>query len=619
MGNLEKSSQYSHEALELARNQKIPQAEATVLGNLADLQLRMGNSNDSLALSSQSLASLRRIGADPGQEAAVLYTHSQAQRALGKPEEALVSLRMAIDLLERARLLSVPTETAKSGVFARRSDVFLATIDLLVSLGRENEALSVSESYHARAFLDSLVEARADLRPLLPKKLVQKEKTILGRISELQRELWQEGIGQDRELQLKKELVAAEDALDEFQLEVRRSNPKYAGLKYLQPFTHDRIQRELLDADTALIEYAIGDRKSFAWFVSKDKVSCAALPAKKELNSLIADYRKSLTERVPALAARQAIQDLKRRGRQLYQVLLEPFDSILQSFPKLIIVPDNALSYLPFETLVAERGGKGQDANGHYLLERFSIVYAPSASALAAVRAGQAAGSAGLLAFGDPVYSVRQHAQGSDSDGSKLGYYAGRGFDFRRLPYTRTEVTSIGTLFAPAERQVFVGEDANEQKVKSERLERYRYLHFAAHGVVDEENPGRSGIILSLGGSDKEDGILQMTEIMRLKLGADLVTLSACRTGMGKVVSGEGVLGLSRAFIYAGARSVAVSLWNVNDTATADLMKRFYRGMNAGTPKDEALRQAKLDLLNGRQAAWRHPYFWGSFVLVGAE
>lgn len=164
---------------------------------------------------------------------------------------------------------------------------------------------------------------------------------------------------------------------------------------------------------------------------------------------------------------------------------------------------------------------------------------------------------------------------------------------------------------------MFLGAQANEDSVKSEKLDQFRYVHFAAHGVVDEENPRRSGIILSLDGSDKEDGILQMTEIMRLKLNADLVTLSACRTGLGKLVNGEGVLGLTRAFLYAGTRSVIASLWNVNVTATAELMTAFYRNLKRGLPKDEALRQAKLELLNAKQPAWRHPYFWASFVLMG--
>jgi CHAT domain-containing protein len=144
-------------------------------------------------------------------------------------------------------------------------------------------------------------------------------------------------------------------------------------------------------------------------------------------------------------------------------------------------------------------------------------------------------------------------------------------------------------------------------------------VHFAVHGFVDEENFARSGVILALQNNDKQDGILQMTEIMRLKLNSDLVTLSACRTGLGKVVGGEGVLGLTRAFLYAGSRSVVASLWNVNDTATAELMKSFYAHLKKGESKDEALRQAKLTLLKGKQANWRHPYYWAPFVLVGAN
>lgn len=622
LGNLDKSAEASQQALELARSLKIPLAEATVLGNLADLQLKRGKSGESFALSSLALTLLRRTGSDPVHEATILYTHAQAQRALGKPEEALASLRNAMALLERARQLFVPTEAARAALFAGKGDVFLAAIDLLVSLGKEDEALAVSESYHARAFLDSLVESRADLRRVLPKELLDKEKSILARISGVQRELWQEEIPREREQQLKKELATAEDALEEFQLEVRRSNPRYADLKYLQPFTYQRIQRELLDSDTALIEYVVGEEKSFAWFVSKDKISYVALPPKKELTRLVGDYRKSLAERVPAIAAKQSVASLKLQGRQLYQVLLHPFDTRLASVRKLIIVPDNALAYLPFETLVADSSsaGKGEGSNAYYLVERFALAYAPSASALAAVRSMESqAGSRGIIAFGDPVYNGPGSEKTASPDGSRLSYYTERGFDLRRLPYTRNEVTSIGALFPATDRQVFLGAEANEQNVKREKLDRYRYIHFAAHGVVDEENPARSGIILSLEGSEKEDGILQTTEIMRLKLNADLVTLSACRTGLGKVVSGEGVLGLTRAFLYAGTRSVAVSLWNVNDTATAELMKAFYRNLKRGMSKDEALRQAKLELLNGKQAAWRHPYFWASFVLVGAE
>ena len=135
--------------------------------------------------------------------------------------------------------------------------------------------------------------------------------------------------------------------------------------------------------------------------------------------------------------------------------------------------------------------------------------------------------------------------------------------------------------------------------------------------MIDEEYPARSGIILATARDSKEDGALQMSEVMRLKLNADLVTLSACRTGLGKLLNGEGIIGLTRAFLYAGADSVVVSLWNVNDMATATLMKSFYKNLKQGMSKDEALRRAKLELINGQKQAWRHPYYWASFVLVG--
>jgi CHAT domain-containing protein len=614
LGNLEKSAEAQLQALDLARSQKVLAAEATALGNLAQIQLKQGKSTESLESSSQALALLRRTGADPTQQALLHYIQAQAQRALGRSEESLAGLRLAITLLERARLLFVRTESARGQFVARNSHIFTAAIDLLVSQGKQEEALAVSESYHARAFLDSLVEARADLRKVLPKELLDKEDVILSRISSVQRQLWQEGISTDREKELRQELAAAEDTLEQFQLVIRHSNPQYASLKQLQPLGADRIQGELLDSSTALVEYVIGEEKSFVWLVSKDKVSYFTLPSRNEINKLVADYVTSLAARPPGPTVKQSIASIKRQGSNLYKILLQPFERELSAFRKLIVVPDNALAYLPFETLVAHTGS--EKTGNSYLVERFAITYAPSASALAAVSAIEStAVSKGFIAFGDPVYSEVDSAK--DRSESRLAYYTERGVELRRLPYTRRELTSIGALFPAAERETFLGVQANEQRVKSEKLDQYRYVHFAAHGVVDEENPGRSGIILSLDVSGKEDGILQMAEIMRLKLNADLVTLSACRTGLGKLVNGEGVLGLTRAFLYAGTRSVLASLWNVNDTATAELMTAFYQNLRRDLSKDEALRRAKLQMLDGKHPAWHHPYFWASFVLIG--
>jgi len=621
LGDFEKCGEVLKRALEFARTQKIAPAEATVLGNLADLQLKSGQYRDALISASQALDLLRRVGGDPAHEAAVLYTLAQAERQTGKPDEALANLRQAITLLERARLATVPTEAARAQLVSKNTPIFAATVALLLDRGEIAQALTVSESYHGRAFLDSLVESHADLRQVLPQELLKQEHDILDRISNIQRALWQEGVSPNREQLLKKDLADAEDARESFQLQVRHSNPQYANLKYLAPLSVQRIQREVLQPGTALIEYFVGEDKSFAWLISNEKVSSAVLPSAKELQEQITDYRKLIGERSTA-GPKRSDNGFAARSHQLYHLLIQPFEHDLSSTRNLIIVPDRALAYLPFETLLADAGARTKSFESGFLLERFAIVYAPSASALAAIRTEDSAPAArGLLAFGDPVYyDTEEPGKGSNPSANPITRaYRERGLDLRRLPYTRMEINDIGSLFPSAERKIFLGADANEKNVKSEKLDAFRYVHFATHGIVDEEKPARSGVILSLKGNEKEDGVLQVTEIMRLKLNADLVTLSACRTGLGRVVGGEGVLGLTRAFIYAGSHSVVASLWNVNDTATAELMKSFYANLKKGEPKDEALRQAKLTLLKGKQTTWRHPYYWAPFVLVGAN
>jgi CHAT domain-containing protein len=262
------------------------------------------------------------------------------------------------------------------------------------------------------------------------------------------------------------------------------------------------------------------------------------------------------------------------------------------------------------------------------LAEKFAIVYGPSASALVTVQEmnRQVTSHRILLAFGDPVITPAGSSKMPSEQGKPVSKvrsaspaedYAERGFSVARLPYTRDEVIDIGKLFPHHQRQLYLGADAREETVKSEKLDDFQYIHFATHGFLDELHPGRSGILLSRAPDSKEDGILQTGEIMRLKLNADIVTLSACSTGLGKLMNGEGVLGLTRAFFYAGTRNVVVTLWNVNDSATATLMESFYLNLQRGLPKSEALRRAKLSLLHSSDALWHHPYFRAAFVIQG--
>ncbi|MBL8205780.1 MAG: CHAT domain-containing protein [Blastocatellia bacterium] len=609
LGQHTKAIEVYQAALQRAKEVHVPQVQAFALGELAWSQFKIGAATTALETAQQALSALQQGGGNKHFESRVLFIRAEAQRALGRNSEALISYRRAIAALEQARSLSIPTEMSRAGIVASRHNVFAGAIDFLLGQQNTAEALEVAEAYHARAFLDVLAGAGIETSLELTAEQKTEEDRLFAQIASVQKELWKPEIKPEEETPLNHKLAEAEAALETFRLKIRRANPRYSRIEAPPPIKSANIAKDLLDANTALIEFVLSEKKSFAWVIHRDKIVSVILPPGKEIETLVAEYRNEFSGRINSLTALQAITKQKAQGHKLYQKLFQPLDAHLTTARKLVIVPDGALAYLPFETLVSETKNTST-----YLLERFAISYAPSASALAAIQTSQPAAPSkakGFIAFGDPIYT-KSAANNSDE-------IAVRGNDLKQLPYTRTEVNEIAALFPPAERRVLLGTEAQEQFVKTEPLHQYRYVHFAAHSNVDEDHPARSGIILTLQADSKEDGMLQMSEVMRLKLNADLVTLSACRTGLGKLLNGEGIIGLTRAFFYAGAQSVTVSLWSVNDIATASLMKSFYKNLQAGKAKDEALREAKLELLKGQQRAWRHPYYWAAFVLVGDQ
>lgn len=600
-----KATALFEQALAIIRPLKLPLPESLVLGSYAATQLKSGNAAAARAMARQAIEVLQRSGGNKHLEASFHATLAEALRAMGHTNEALGSYRAALAALEEARALSIPTEISRAGIVASRQQVFAGGISLLLSQSRNEEAFGVAESYHARAFLDVLAESGLESETKLTPAQQEREDQLFEQISSIQRELWQPDIPVEQEAQLKARLAEAENALQAYRLELRRADPRYASVKAPPPIGFNRTA-ELLEPETALVEFVLGEERSFAWVVQAGKLAVVNLPSRNQLEPLIASFNSTISAKVNSTKAAQAIAKLKTQSQPLYEKLFQPLERHLIGARKLIVVPDGALAYLPFETLA----GNAKP----FLMERFAISYAPSASALAALRNSTPNPNQpkGFIGFGDPVYAK------SDSETASTGQE--RGFDFRQLPYTRTEVNAIASLFPASERRVLLGAEADESTVKTAPLGEFRYVHFAAHAMVDEEYPARSAIILSAptdAKDKKEDGALQMAEVMQLKLNADLVTLSACRTGLGQMLHGEGIIGLTRAFLYAGADSVVVSLWNVNDIATASLMKSFYKHLQKGLGKDEALRQAKLELLRGQQPAWRHPYFWASFVLVG--
>lgn len=644
LGELQKSVDLLQQAIKIQESTGTG-ANPVTLSDLGYSQESLGHLNEALASQQRALALVRQSGGNPDYEWQIESRIAHVDRALGRDEEALAHYQSSISIIEHLRIGALNTESGRASILAKSRATYAETADLLVALHREADALEIAERGRARAFLDMLAVSRGRLPDELTPDQIKREEALLARISAIQRELWNEGIPAKEVRQHKVDLTSAEDDLEAFHLDVRRANPRYASIRYPEPISVSRIQNDLLDANTVLVEFLLGEKRSLAWVVSKDKLSVGVLPARKEIEEQVAACRKALTDKASALTLRTSLAEMDRRGKELYVSLFQPIENAIPAGRTVIVVPDGVLGYLPFETLVARtRREPSGETRSVYLIDKFAFVYGPSASALAAVKSmspQKPEWPKTLLAFGDPI--AETHAlvakNGSMSGATRsvtaesaatndipvpyaaapadLNDYAERGFSLTRLPYTRDEVLSISKLYPAAQRQIYLGDQAKEETVKSEKLDQYRFVHFATHGFIDENVPGRSGILFSRDPDSHEDGVLQTSEIMRLKLNADLVTLSACSTGLGKLVNGEGILGLTRAFFYSGARNVTVSLWNVNDSATSALMRAFYENLNRGLPKSEALREAKLTLLHSRNTTWHHPYFWAAFVLVG--
>ena len=656
LGQYEKAAEVLQEAMPIAEKANSGDY-ATLATNLGEAQESLGQLTEALASEDRALAALRKTGVRPDSEWQIERRIGHIDRTLGQLEEALTHYKNSVRAIEDLRAVTLNTEAGRASFGALRRAVYDETADLLYDLGRPVEGLEMAERGRARAFLDMLAMSRSGVPDERTPEQRQQEDSKLSRITAVQKQLWKPDLSPADETRFKAELTSAEDDLEKFHVEVRRSNPRYASVHYPEPINVDLIQRNLLGERTALLEFLLGEKRSLLWVVSKQKVTVGILPPRKEIEGEVAAYRKALTEKTSALTLQASLTEIQSRGRHLYGSLFQTVENAISPGSILMVVTDGSLGYLPFESLIiASRRAPSGEVQPVYMVERSAITYGPSASALASVReinAGNQRRAKTLLAFGDPVVQpeatfaktspatggTRSADGSSDADAAKATAsttvpsalaspdpgspntvsqeYVERGFSLTRLPFARDEVLGIGNLYPAAQRQVYLGEDASEETVKSEKLDAYRYIHFASHGFIDESHPERSGILFSRSPHSPEDGVLQMGEIMRLKLNADMVTLSACSTGLGKLVSGEGALGLTRAFFYAGAQNVTVSLWNVNDSATATLMKSFYRNLNRGLPKSAALRQAKLSLLRGENPLWHHPYFWAAFVLVG--
>ncbi len=373
------------------------------------------------------------------------------------------------------------------------------------------------------------------------------------------------------------------------------------GLAQTGPVTDLKDVQKELPRGTAMFSYSIGHNRSWLWVIDRKGHDLIELPGRSELNSSVSRFSQALKRPGAGDAA------VMTSARELYSTLVEPAESRLEKADRIIVVPDEILFEIPFEALISEEAGEGsQWKDLAFLFREHQVLYTPSASVYRELRREKQSGkySLELFAVGDPDYSSMSEAGG---------------ITLRPLPDTRLEVESIGAKFKDDERIVLVGSEASEAALKGTISKQpSRILHIAAHGLVDPVTPTASSIALYAEPGDGEDGYLHTLEILALPLGSELVVLSACETATGRVSRGEGVVGLSRAFLGAGASAVVSSLWAVSDESTAQLMTAFYEKMRGKKrPAVRAMNEAKLEMLESGE--YSHPFHWASFIVIGSE
>jgi CHAT domain-containing protein len=665
-GETQKALEKYNEALPLRQAVGGRREMASTLHKIGEVYRSLGETQKALDTFKAALPHSRAVG-DRNGEATALLGVARVEQTHGALTQAHQTIEQAIGIVESMR--ADTREEHRASYLASRREYYESYIDILAERHRQNQtegfdamAFAVSERARARSLLELLTESRADIRQGLDSALLARERS-------LQQLLQAKAAAQFALLNRKhtpaqaeaaaKEIDSITSEYEELRAQIRARSPRYAALTQPQSLSLAEIQQQVLDPDTLLLEYSLGDNASHLFVVSQTSITWRQLPKRAEIEAATRRLRELLTAPQPRLGdteakyharVKEARDGYWTQAAELSRMLLGPVASHLGR-KRLAIVADGALQYIPFAALLAPSPGSDKGRNSvaepQPLFVEHEIVSLPSASTLATLRretAGRKPAEKSLAVLADPVFTdddtrVRRNvgnAEASektrsvDSDKIDIGFLQmvrsgretgviGAEGAFGRLLSTRREAAAISALVPERERMQALDFEASRTTALRPELGEYRIVHFAAHGMLNNIHPELSGIVLSLvdEAGRQQDGFLRLQDIYNLKLPAELVVLSACQTGLGKEVKGEGLVGLTRGFMYAGAPRVVASLWKVDDRATSELMKRFYQGMlgpEALSPAG-ALRQAQLSLWKQKQ--WREPYYWAAFVLQG--
>jgi CHAT domain-containing protein len=603
-----------------------------------------------------------------------------AKKALTLRESALANYRESLATIETLREGSLRADESRTTFIASIKDVYdeaaadYAAMALVANttagsplsgkaLEYASEAFRINEQSRARSLLDLLSETDAAITEGVPAELLKRKQDNLDRQQDIADILTGVNVSTEelkkKPSELDEELEKLQAEFEEIENQIRTASPRYATLTANKPLTLAEVQQNVLDDQTVLVEYALQTDDSYLFVASKSAVNLFKLPPRSNIDKLAMDLRaqlipSKLQRRIVgidvaeanrglgiAAAAPEDVAPFVAASNALYKVVLEPAAGMIGE-KRVMVVADGALNYIPFEVLL-KTADSGDFSSLGYLVKTNEVIYAPSASVVGAIKQQRTKNaSRAMLIIADPVFNSndaraqkRTAAASTDAEVRGLGIQSAvadvggsapapnpqmEGLPLARLTGTRTEADQISKLAKASGGQadVWLDLDANEDNLAARDVSKYRVIHVATHGLLNAERPQFTGVVLSLVGNKTHDGFVRTDEVFNLHLGSPLVMLSACETGLGKEKRGEGVMGLTRAFMYAGAPTVGVSLWSVADKSTADLMTDFYRRLlsaNEGTTSSSALRGAQLAMITGKK--YSAPFYWAPFVLVG--
>ena len=637
----QKALDYFKQAIQLL--QSSPRQLLVALRNLGDLYRELGDSQNAIQSLNESLQICLRIG-DSLDEADTLGSLARVERDRGNLAEAKQLIETALRSVESLRV-NLKSQQLRATFFAAKRKHQELYIELLMRLhqqhpsdGFDAAALQASENARARSLLELLMEGNAQIRQGVDVALVEREGKVRQAISlkaEQQMRLLSTKHTEEQARNVSQELDALANEYEQIQTKIRQTSPRYAALTQPAPLSVKEIQSQLLDENTVLLEYSLGENSSYLWAISANSLKSFALPKRTEIEEAARRVYDLLTvsdRNVPNESIEQRRKRLLEADENypnaiaaLSRILLGPVGSELKN-KRLLIVAEGVLQYVPFSALT------DPDEGTMPLIVKHEIVTLPSASVLGVLRQetkDRQPAPKGIAVFADPVFDEHDgRLKGETQVASHVGLDEGIDVrrsaeesglsNFPRLRFSREEANQIMKFASRNNSLEALDFSASRANATSPDLQNYRIVHFATHGIINSRHAELSGIVLSLvdQSGKPQDGFLRLYDIYNMNLKADLVVLSACQTALGRDIKGEGLIGLTRAFMYGGATRVVASLWQTDDRGTAVLMSRFYDGLlSRRMSAAAALRNAQVSMLQDKR--WRNPRYWAAFTIQG--